>query len=348
MAENVSSEANNEMNSKNAATESYFGWVFQIAASIFVSLDNIQRLESVKVEGQNEDIEISFTDKTRWYYQSKSCYEPENYNNRLSSLAKTLKSFGEHQGEASSLIYISNFKVPIPKANDYFPSYGVNLSFSLLPEERKEYIKSLSRGMKKQPSFEKIRFQTLLFFHDDYPRFPLLRDKLDEFFLSINVHGSSDKVINIWDTLYAKNCVTRTVTIKKDDIVGPIIIGAFRGIKDNLYNRTEEECDIEDACSIYESIFLYNAFGAAPYSVTTQIVFSFVKEYGRLFCDDNFVAFVNKHWEEFLLKDLSKDALDGNDHHTKEEYRGATKYFMLLCLTRVDSVDRINEGVSKL
>lgn len=59
------------MENRNASA-SAFGWDFQANAAILLMLENIQDAEKVRVEGKDEDIEITLADKTKIYSQVKA------------------------------------------------------------------------------------------------------------------------------------------------------------------------------------------------------------------------------------------------------------------------------------
>ena len=53
------------------ASPSAFGWDFQVNAAILLMLENIREADKVRVEGADEDIEITLKDKTKIYFQVK-------------------------------------------------------------------------------------------------------------------------------------------------------------------------------------------------------------------------------------------------------------------------------------
>ena len=63
------------MKSTNASS-SAFGWDFQSNAAIMLMLKNIDKATKVKVEGQTEDIEITFTNGKMLMSQVKSVVKP--------------------------------------------------------------------------------------------------------------------------------------------------------------------------------------------------------------------------------------------------------------------------------
>ena len=60
------------------ATASAFGWEFQSNAAIMLMLKNIESASKVKVEGETEDVEITFTNGRMLMAQAKSVINPDD------------------------------------------------------------------------------------------------------------------------------------------------------------------------------------------------------------------------------------------------------------------------------
>ena len=56
------------MKNRNASA-SAFGWDFQVNAAILLMLENIEKAEKIRVEGKDEDIEITLNDKKRFIHK---------------------------------------------------------------------------------------------------------------------------------------------------------------------------------------------------------------------------------------------------------------------------------------
>ena len=61
------------------ASPSAFGWDFQANAAILLMLENIREADKVRVEGADEDIEITLKDKTKIYSQVKSVIKQDDF-----------------------------------------------------------------------------------------------------------------------------------------------------------------------------------------------------------------------------------------------------------------------------
>lgn len=125
------------------ASPSYFGWRFQIAAAIVLTLRYIRGVECILVEN-DEDIELEMLDGGRVYAQAKAHFEAnkpgEGSSQRLKDALKTLNdSFGSPA--CRELVYITNDSSPFGKrASDL--SFGRNtlLGYSELGEKQQKAI----------------------------------------------------------------------------------------------------------------------------------------------------------------------------------------------------------------
>ena len=65
------------MSDRNASA-SAFGWDFQTNSAILLMLENIKDAKRVRVEGADEDIEITLQDQTKLYAQAKAVEKPDD------------------------------------------------------------------------------------------------------------------------------------------------------------------------------------------------------------------------------------------------------------------------------
>lgn len=121
----------------NNASGSAFGWDFQVNAAIFLFLKYIDEIESIKVEGKYQDIEIKKTNNHFIYAQAKSIQDG-SLTNRMSKLEDAIISLSKTPAtEDDSLLYISNYSAPI-KDSDVFKNQV--LSLQNVKNEQKVFI----------------------------------------------------------------------------------------------------------------------------------------------------------------------------------------------------------------
>lgn len=103
----------------NDASGSAFGWDFQVNAAIFLFLKYLDEIETIKVEGKYQDIEIKKTDNSFIFAQAKSIQDG-SLTNRMPKLEDAIISLAKTPAtKDDSLLYISNYSAPI-KDSDVF------------------------------------------------------------------------------------------------------------------------------------------------------------------------------------------------------------------------------------
>ena len=80
---------------KRNASPTAFGWDFQCNAAILLMLENIKDADKVRVEGADEDIEITLSDNTKIYSQVKSVNRPDDYANVNTKLKEALETLND-------------------------------------------------------------------------------------------------------------------------------------------------------------------------------------------------------------------------------------------------------------
>lgn len=135
----------------NDASSSAFGWDFQVNAAIFLFLKYLKNIESVKVEGKHQDIELQFKDDSYIYAQAKSIQNGSNDKRRskledaIISLVKTKVDYSK----GDKLLYVSNYNAPI-KEKDLYNNQIVALKN--VSDEKKEFIQIVNKIIKNLSS----------------------------------------------------------------------------------------------------------------------------------------------------------------------------------------------------
>lgn len=113
------------MSDRNASP-SAFGWDFQANAAILLMIENIKNADKVRVEGKNEDIEITLKDKSKIYSQAKSVARPDDYSNVIDKLEAALETLNlaSANGDGCLFTYITNSPNPFnnQRTMSYFSS----------------------------------------------------------------------------------------------------------------------------------------------------------------------------------------------------------------------------------
>lgn len=122
----------------NDASASAFGWDFQVNSAIFLFLKYFETVESIKVEGKYQDIELKNTDGRMIYAQAKSI-QNGSLEHRKEKLEDAIISLAKSPAEKEDfLLYISNYSAPINK-EDVFKNKVISLQN--VKEEQECFIK---------------------------------------------------------------------------------------------------------------------------------------------------------------------------------------------------------------
>lgn len=101
------------MSDRNASA-SAFGWDFQANSAILLMLENIKDAKRVRVEGADEDIEITLQDRSKVYAQAKAVDKPDDTAHVIAKLTKALETLSDaaKNGDGSLFTYVTNSSNP--------------------------------------------------------------------------------------------------------------------------------------------------------------------------------------------------------------------------------------------
>lgn len=138
------------------ASPSAFGWDFQANAAILLMIENIKQAEKIRVEGADEDIEITLHNKEKIYAQVKAVERPENYTHVVDKLAAALETLNlaAKNGNGKLFTYITNSPNPFnnQKIMNYFTG-NTHLDFDELPSQAQKRVLDL---LKEKPNEDKV------------------------------------------------------------------------------------------------------------------------------------------------------------------------------------------------
>lgn len=136
------------MSERNASV-SAFGWDFQANSAILLMLENIKAAKRVRVEGADEDIEITLQDRSKVYAQAKSVEKPDDTSHVIDKLTKALETLNDaaKNGDGSLFTYVTNSSNPFnsQRTLSYFTG-RTHLSFDELPDIAKKRIDGIIRA----------------------------------------------------------------------------------------------------------------------------------------------------------------------------------------------------------
>ena len=133
------------MSDRNASA-SVCGWDFQTNSAILLMLENIKDAKRVRVEGADEDIEITLQDQTKLYAQAKAVEKPDDTSHVIDKLTKALETLSDaaKKGDGSLFTYVTNSSNPFnnQRTLSYFTG-RTHLDFDELPTAAQKKINEI-------------------------------------------------------------------------------------------------------------------------------------------------------------------------------------------------------------
>ena len=168
--------------SSNASPE-VFGFDFQINATIFLLLDNIKEVKTVRMEGASEDIELTMNDGNQIMAQAKGVVKGSSdfshVRSKLSDAIRTLSSADNTSVE--QLILITNSK---------------NLS-----DDAKKVIDDIVERLDVSLDRDKFQIYYFMFETDNLKtRYAVIEEKIRDFInqLSLGQVLSATELMQVW------------------------------------------------------------------------------------------------------------------------------------------------------
>lgn len=222
------------MEKNRRASSVIFGFDFQVNSSIVLMLENIKLMDSLRLEGNKEDIEIKLNNGSLILAQAKAVVKSSSdFRNVIKNLKESLKSLsdGDRKSEKTSeLIMITNSPNPLNdiKTSAIF-SLNAHRSYDSLPDDLKMKIQNFVDEENIDLDLSKFKIQILPFETDDeIERYKFVKKAIEEFISDINIAdlGISKKLMSIWQNEVFKNGSKEDVSIElsKRDIVWPMIV----------------------------------------------------------------------------------------------------------------------------
>lgn len=211
-----------------------FGFDFQINAAIVLMLKNIKSLETIRIEGNYEDIELQLKDGERILAQAKGVQKgSSDFRKVRENLKKALLTLSEggKRAKAKQLIFITNSFNPFndDASKGIFsgpPSYR---TYDSLPESSRKIIDDYLESMDNPLDTNKLLIQTLPFETDDEDeRYKYVLREIENFIgtLQLSTPGISKKLMMTWQNDLDHNGSKKDaeIRLKKEDLIWPILV----------------------------------------------------------------------------------------------------------------------------
>ena len=323
-----------------------FGFDFQVNAAIVLMLENITELRSLRLESENEDIDIELYSGDHILAQAKAIVNSStDFRNVRKNLKKALESLseGSKKVQTKKLILITNSPNPLNEDASRSIFWGpARRGFSTLPESSQKIITDYLSQVDQPLDPDQFVIQVVPFEpDDDTERYKAVSKVIDDFIgdLKLDIPGIGKQLHRVWCGEVFKNGSKNNVNIilSKKSLIWPIIVIAtdidridhdfierFDSVQyDEIVRRFRETID-----SCCERIEFF-----------TKILFDFnaYKNTGK--ASEKTINFVEECWSNYL----SEFEGNGIDSATAE---ALSKVVVYNVIRRRYDIDKIKKGAS--
>lgn len=323
------------MSNRNASA-SAFGWDFQANSALLLMLENIKEAKKVRVEGADEDIEITLLDHSKIYAQAKSVEHPDDTSHVIDKLSKALETLNDasKKGDGKTFTYVTNASNPFnnQRTLSYFTG-RTHLGFDELPDVAQKKIEELIQKNKLTDiDVHKMDIRVIPFYGDDYKnRYKEIQACVNEFLSDINVdvQGINTEVLGIWQRDLFQNATQSdtSLSITKEKLIWPLIVLVIDKTAANEYKSTFDDDEISEIEKKYKLIINQNTMS---YSMLSRILSGYKNSKKPP------KQFVADHWMEYI--DIV-DVVDADDT-TKESLVKIILYRILIQRQCIRSIKR--------
>lgn len=331
--------------SNSNASPTMFGFDFQVNAAIYLMLENIEKMNEIRLEGKTEDIELFLDDGKRIYAQAKSVVNGStDFSHVRENLNKALKTLSKADSkETEKLILITNSSNPLNegKSSNIFCGPPSDVGYNDLPDEAKLIIDRIIEKSDYPIDLNKFRIKYFRFETDCLSeRYKFVEWKINSFIvhLSLGKSISSDDLMNIWQNDIFRNGSQTNWNIKlsKKEIIWPIIVLVLGKQIPNEFLDDYDDALVEEIFSSYSSL-INNC--VERYDFISKVLYDFkqFKNKMNMKMGEQVKSFIDNKWEEYVDV-LSLNSLD------EELRKEISKIVIAKILKQRFTIDNIKQG----
>lgn len=193
-----------------AAIPVFFGFDFQVNAAIVLMIENIRELTSLKLESENEDIDLTLKSGAHILAQAKSVenssndfsHVRRNMRKSLISLSEGYRRLEEKKTTVDKLIFVTNSPNPFGEKTMSNAFYGPShRDFITLPESCRKFISDCLVALDNPLEPDKLMVQVVPFETDnEHERYKVVMQTINDFVgdLNIDAPGLGRKLHTVW------------------------------------------------------------------------------------------------------------------------------------------------------
>lgn len=323
-----------------------FGFDFQVNAAIVLMLENIKELQSMRLESENEDIDIELYSGNHILAQAKAIVNSStDFSNVRKNLKKALETLseGSKKVETEKLILITNSPNPLNEDASRSIFWGpARRGFNTLPESSQKIITDYLSQIEQPLNTDQFVIQVVPFeTDDDKEKYKAVSKVIDDFIgdLKLNIPGIGKQLHRVWCGEVFKNGTKKNanITLSKKSLIWPLIVIATDIDRINS-DFTERYDSIQYDEVVYRFREIINSC-CERVEFFTKILFDFnaYKNAGKE--RQKTINFVEECWRNYS----SEFECDGIDSSTAE---ALSKVIVYNVICRRYDIDKIKKGVS--
>lgn len=284
------------MSDRNASS-SAFGWDFQANSAMLLMLENIREAKRVRVEGSDEDIEITLDDHTKIYAQAKAVEKPDDTSHVIDKLTKALETLSDaaKNGDGSQFTYMTNSSNPFnnQRTVSYFTG-RTHLGFDELPDQAQKRIKDIiTKNGFADLDVHKLHIRVIPFYGNDLKnRYKEIQACVNEFLatVSVNLPGVNAEIMEIWQRDLFLNATQSdtAISVSKEKMIWPLIVLVVDKTAANEYKKDFDDDEISEIERKYKLIINQNTMS---YEIISRVLSE---------AKGSLKQFVSNHWKDYL------------------------------------------------
>lgn len=263
-------------------------------------LENIKDAKRIRVEGPDEDIEITLQDNNKIYAQAKSVARPDDYSHVIDKLTDALKtlSLAAKNDDGVLFTYVTNSSNPFNNkmTMSYFTG-RTHLYFNELPNVAQKKIKTIVKNKGYDDlDLQKLDIRVIPFYGNDLKnRYKEIQECVNEFLNEVHVDtpGINTEIMAMWQRNLFQNAtqINTTINISKDRMIWPLIVLVVDSIGANDYKKEFNDDEIKEIERKYKLIINQNTMS---YELLSKVVADYKKSMLSA------KQFVTNNWNSYL------------------------------------------------
>lgn len=244
------------------ASSTMAGFQFQVNVAIYFMLRYLKDIDSIRVEGEKEDVEVNLKDKHRYMIQAKAqTIDLKDNKNNAKNLKDALKTLANaDEKDVQYLFYASNMSDPLNSSDEVFKKYDiVTKMYNELSKKSQQKIDNQIANLNGiDINKNKLVIIRIPFFGEfDEEKYKFIFQTAKEVFsiMGDNLVNKSNTIIRKMESKFNNNGTDKKENvITKEDFCNWIILTEIEGMDlsgDNL-NIGIDESEYYDAYEQYK------------------------------------------------------------------------------------------------